>query len=581
MSHTEDTACCSEMSPEDEASNAAAIVPAGLLEPSFVDAIAAIEAAQDLSPMKKRHWVCSMRRVAEFMDRPLPLLPARHVAIRIALNELHHARFGVSKKTLDNHRANVRAAMAWLRAGKFSPARGAPLSKVWDEVKQSFGDRRTLSVLSGLSRYCSARGIEPDGMCEGVLDDYMAYREQATNLACGPGARRSIARQWNRLPVAVRSGISLQEPAIQRLGRVGWDDLPPKLQRDIDAYLALHSQVCRLGARRSAPWKDETLRVCRSKLVAAVGMAVQSRIPLDRLDSLAALVHPDISAVVIDAYWQKDGERPKTYTIDLGRLFLAIARETACLGEAEIRVLADMRRQLDTYSRRGLTQKNLKTIREIADPANYRLILQLPGRLKQEARDALHHAPVKAAISAQIGAAIGILCRAPIRLQNLAAIKVGENLVRYGRQSRYRLSFPDYDVKNRVDLDFELTEDLSHLIAEYLETFRPHLVRGSDAGWFFPGEGNLAKGKMVVGGQIARRIAKATGLSITVHQFRHIAAKVILDAQPGNYELARRVLGHKNISTTVNSYVGLETAQASKVFGEMVAGHLQGGASDD
>jgi integrase len=50
----------------------------------------------------------------------------------------------------------------------------------------------------------------------------------------------------------------------------------------------------------------------------------------------------------------------------------------------------------------------------------------------------------------------------------------------------------------------------------------------------------------------------ATGLLMTVHQFRHAAGAIILKRRPGEYELVRRLLGHRNVQTTINAYVGLE-----------------------
>jgi hypothetical protein len=44
----------------------------------------------------------------------------------------------------------------------------------------------------------------------------------------------------------------------------------------------------------------------------------------------------------------------------------------------------------------------------------------------------------------------------------------------------------------------------------------------------------------------------------------------MLKADPGNYELVRRVLGHRSVTTTRNFYVGLETLEATRLFGEMV-----------
>src|SRR5215211_6202044 len=82
------------------------------------------------------------------------------------------------------------------------------------------------------------------------------------------------------------------------------------------------------------------------------------------------------------------------------------------------------------------------------------------------------------------------------------------------------------------------------------------------------------KGMVSFSGQITDRIYKATGLRMTVHQFRHAAGALILQSRPGEYELVRRLLGHRNVQTTVNAYVGLENIQASEIFGKIVMGHL-------
>ena len=61
---------------------------------------------------------------------------------------------------------------------------------------------------------------------------------------------------------------------------------------------------------------------------------------------------------------------------------------------------------------------------------------------------------------------------------------------------------------------------------------------------------------------------------MTVHQFRHAAAALILQHRPGEYELVRRILGHRSVQTTINSYVGLENIQASEIFSKIVMEHM-------
>jgi len=96
------------------------------------------------------------------------------------------------------------------------------------------------------------------------------------------------------------------------------------------------------------------------------------------------------------------------------------------------------------------------------------------------------------------------------------------------------------------------------------------LLRGSNELWLFPGESGGHKDAKTLSGQITEQIEEATGLFITVHQFRHAAAAIWLKYHPGDYETVRRMLGHLNIQTTINFYCGLETMQANMRFGDLM-----------
>ena len=82
-------------------------------EPSFADAMVAIDKAKDLFPTQKRHWATSLRQMARYLARPPSLIPTRIAAIAEAVKKLHPARLGVNAKTFVNHRANAKAALLW------------------------------------------------------------------------------------------------------------------------------------------------------------------------------------------------------------------------------------------------------------------------------------------------------------------------------------------------------------------------------------------------------------------------------------------------------------------------------------
>ena len=69
-----------------------------LLEPSFADALSAIEKAENLDGSLKQHWSCSLRQIAKALGRPVETIPARWISVRLQISALHHAMAGSRKK---------------------------------------------------------------------------------------------------------------------------------------------------------------------------------------------------------------------------------------------------------------------------------------------------------------------------------------------------------------------------------------------------------------------------------------------------------------------------------------------------
>jgi integrase len=542
------------------------------LEPSFADLIAAIEQANGLPEQRRLHWVCSLRQIAKWLNRPSAVIPARWQAVRISVVQLHHARVGVTPKTLANHKSNTRAALRWFGNEHDVPQQGARLSPEWMRVRDRL-DKPTRSRLYSLVRYCSARGISPSSVDDKIFDEYWRYRAETTGRACNNTARRFMVRAWNGSAGAI-DGCSLRqltEPPIKKT-EPAWDAFPEGLRRDLDDYFAGLAKPHRtLNGKRIQPCSPGTIRYRMAELVAMARMAVRLGVPIESLTSLAALLHPDVVEKVIDAYWQKNGDEPNTGTIDLGKKVLRMARETGCLDQAALDRLDDMRAALEHHRREELTPKNLRLIRQVLTDGVWSEVTSLPNVLMQQARLDKDHAPIKAAVTAQLAAAIAILTFAPVRLSNLVSIELGQNLIKPGGlQTPYWLVFPHYDVKNRVDLNFKFDQPLTDLIDEYIHEFRPALLRGANATWLFPGEAGHPKHRLQFSKQITVRIQKAIGLRLTVHQFRHAAAAIYLKHRPGDYETVRRLLGHRDIQTTIRFYCGLETMQATEEFGKLI-----------
>jgi integrase len=548
-----------------------------LLEPSFADAIAAIEKAEGLPQSKRTHWSCSLRNLAKALDRPPESIAARWGAVALQINLLHHANSGVAWKTLANHKSNAKAALFWFRDEQGLPPRGTPLSPVWKKLRGRLKDQSQLAKLSGLIRYCNLKRIAPAQVDEAVVDAYMAYRKETTALAVDTKARRAIARAWNASR-AIENWPEQQliEPPLKPKEGPRWEeDFPPQLQAEVDAHLKfLMTHRRGPSGKHLRPCKASTLRTRRTDLISYAKKVVRLGILIESLTSFSVLLDPEIVDRVLDKEWEQNGSEPKTSTIDLAKKLVAVARSAGCLTTEQLGQLDDKRAALEEYRKEGLTPKNLKLIRQVLNSEVWARVVNCPDDLMRRARSLKDQAPVKAAITAQIAVAVAILTMAPVRAGNLASIKLGENLVKPGGpDTPYLLVFPDFDVKNRVDLTFELDDFVTAVIDEYVHDHRPALMRGRTEDWLFPGETGGFKDEHFLGTQVTGRIQKVTGLRITLHQYRHAAAAIYLKHHPGDYETVRRFLGHRNIRTTVNFYCGLETTQATRLLGDVVRQH--------
>ena len=541
-----------------------------------------IAASKELPVPIKRHWTTSMRQFGKATGRPLEVIPARYSAVRNELASWHHAPSGLNPKTVRNHRSNTKSALLYLAQEKGIPQYGAPLTAEWQALMAQVKDKLVRARLSSFIRFYSANNISPLEVDkdETMVDRFMEYRNR-----CGKPAdaafRRLLAKAWNanvgNIPGWPKRPLAV--PPVKPAVEIEWQEFPKGLRRDVNKYLNGLTKIRKdRRGRHIKPLRPSTIRARRAELQAAARVAVKSGVPVKKLDSLRSMLKRSVAEKILDSYWQKNGEQPKLYTIDLARRFVAIAKETRCLGETECEQLWHIWNRLNTERpEEGLTEKNLDFLRKVLTPGVWGRVVKLPLTMIEEARRQRHR-PVRAAVIAQLAVAIAIESVAPVRLENLTSIRLGVNLTKPdGPNSNYWLHFMPKDTKNNVRLQFVFKEYLTRLIDEYVQDFWPTLLRGRKEDYLFPGLRKGAKGKVSFSGQISKRIYKATGLRMTVHQFRHAAGAIILKNRPGQFELVRQILGHRSIATTMRCYVGLETIQASEIFTEMVVAEINEG----
>lgn len=65
------------------------------------------------------------------------------------------------------------------------------------------------------------------------------------------------------------------------------------------------------------------------------------------------------------------------------------------------------------------------------------------------------------------------------------------------------------------------------------------------------------------------------GVTVSPHQFRHLAARQFLREFPRHYEEIRQILGHATTETTMRSYAGIESESAIRRQDEVLTNRLK------
>jgi len=542
------------------------------VEPTLADVLVAIERDASLPEPKREAWCCSIRRSAHFLGREPAQLPARLRALRFGIVRLHHAQLGISRKTLQNHVANLKAAIRRFSSIERKSGRGIALNSTWQALYDELAVPRLRLGLSGCLRYCSANNIDPWSVSDKTVEAFICYVDEVQFTIKPRDLHKQVTRCWNRARESVPGWPQtiLTVPDFRaKATSLPWDAFPRSFVEDVERYLALLSGDSILD--EDAPdraCKLSTITTRRNYLRLAASAAVKRGVPADNLRSLGDLVSPSTVRLILDHYLAKKDGEIVTFTVDMAERLCAIARVYVKAPEAQIQALERYCVRLRKKRRSGLTAKNMAVIRAFKNPENRNRLKALPRQLFDLAlveREAL----IQAAVNAEIALAIQILLVAPMRLANLAALNLEENVVRVGGvEPTYHLVIPPEDVKNEEPLEYPLPKEMNEMLETYLAVFRPRLCRSASQ-WLFPGEFDGHKSKATLSEQITDRIIKEIGIRVTAHQFRHLAAAFILEKDPANYEFVRRVLGHKNLQTTISFYVGLETIDAVRKFSAM------------
>jgi integrase len=542
--------------------------PAPPVPLTLADVILAVQNHPDISDDRRRDLRSAVRRIAELLNTPPEQLRASLQAFRGPLAKIVPAAHGFGTKTWQNLRSNFLAAihLAVPRGGR----RHSPTPD-WKPLHERLPGKRMQNGLSRFLTFCDRMGIAPDQVTNAVADQFAATLVSDTLVARPQAVHQRTCRLWNEATaIPGWPQVRLIVPDHRKRATVPVTDLPRSFREELDRHLEWLAGRD-LFADRPPPTacKPRSVALRRTLILLAVAALVAGGRPPEQISQLSDLVTPASVKAILRHYIAKKDGTISFFTRSLATTLIALAQHWVRVTPEHLAELQNLRKRLGKTPS-GLTTKNRGTLRELSDPVVRQRLFDLPQQLVNEATSG-RLSPGRAAIRFQLGLAIEILLMAPLRMNNLAALRLDRHLVRPGgRHALWRIVVAEHEVKNREPLEYELPPEATRLLDLYLRQFRPYLG-AADSPFLFTARGGGPKSQATLSLQLTDLIWKRVGVRMTPHQFRHFAARLMLAHSPGAFAATGHLLGHRNLQTTTKFYAGLDTLTAGRHFDRILA----------
>lgn len=532
------------------------------------DVLRRVPLLHEASKQARLNMASAIKRFSNVVERDPASIPANGNALRVLFETASPGTLGLSSRRWANIKSEIRRAVALGGFIDQEPTIAVPLTNTWEKLCLRGPTATLCSLLRRLGRFCCSKQLRPDQVSDLVIREFLDHLQFIEISKAPDRILGDTIRAWNRY-IASDNIPSLTRPSRSRAYTFQWSDFPASLKADVDAYhdSCLHPDPLDPDAPRAVkPSTVEQQDRCLRRLA-----SVEVILGVDAVDlvDLTALLQPDKVKPALRYFMDRREEKTGGQAYDMAYLAAKIAKHWAKLSSEDVDRLRLWSKRLKKETN-GLTEKNQHRLRQFRDKDVLKRLYQLPAEVF--ARERKKPVESRSALRIQSALAIALLSVAPMRIGNLRILDWKEHFQSAFSQKdpQLQIRIKAKDVKNDKELTFPVPDDIETMLEVYMATYQPHLANGHASTLIFPGRTDAPKQISGLRRNICDLIRKEIGLDVNPHLFRHISALVFLERYPGHYEEVRRILGHKSIQTTLNSYAGLETTAALQRFDTVV-----------
>ena len=536
---------------------------------NLADVIERLKTYTSLTDARRRDLISACNSLARLLGLPLESILTDVAVLRDALASVHPVQGRISKKRVSNIKSDLAAALQLTGVLPDDDPDVEP-SGQWVAFMGHAKEPYQRWTLARFSRFCSLSKIEPEAVADATLRSFAEYldarviaHDPRTTVKAVGKAFNTIVTQ-NSIPLNRLSTAAGTNYVTARISAY-----PPSLQADLAAYLQrLEKPDPFSDGGPDRPLRSKSLRNIEAHIRQLLQAAVDVGFPLDQFQTLADLLDLQVLGRAFDGMIERFGGRVPTSLPNILGTLLAIAKYHV---GSPPELLVKLRKARKGFADRlgsnipRMSEKAARRLEQFDDERNVELLVDLPHKLIKRANKT--PGTQRSTMDATCATAIAILLACPMRVEDLAELELGADIqaVQRGKKTYYLLHIAGEKTKNGAAIVAEIEPPLSTVVAAYLKNHRKFAA--DDPGlWIFPRPSGGPQTPDHFSEKVKEKISREIGLDMNAHLFRHLSAKLFLEAHPGNYEEVRRILAHKSIETTAQIYSPLSNQAAFKRF---------------
>lgn len=545
-----------------------ATYPLGTL--TFAHIIERLEADLELSDLRRRDLISGLRRVAKAVGRQTEDMLADPKWLQPRVSKIAPAALGLTVKSWQNAVSDTRAALARFGIVKPRNRHIDDLQPAWRALWLAVLASKDKTLIPGLCRFVhflSNLDVAPDAVTQGHAHAFLVAVKADEITKLPEVSWRNAICAWNLATTRMEAWpqILLAVPKRQGVIKLPDEALPPLFLPDLARFMQRSAQPDPFA--EEAPVRAlaaTTIKHMTAMLKRFASEVLGAGVPEAEVVSVEALCTPKLAECGLRAMVARNGNRTSVVVDDMAGILQSCARRLGLHDDLRTD-LAKLAQRVAMPAQRGLTSKNRARLRVLRDDATLRRLLDLPEKLWAMGRKLK---PKAAALAREDALTIALLLACPLRIGNIAATHIDHNLQRPG-DGRVFLTFSEEEVKNDNPMEFEIPPDVRRMLDKHLGNRSP-LLCPQGTPWLFPRpDGTGPVDTSTLSTRLSQRVLKETGIAMNAHLFRHLAVMLWLEANPGSYEAARRLLGHSSASKTISVYSGLETLSVFEALGNI------------